>query len=87
MGTMWRSVSRWNKLSRYKRRSIVAWMRFMTAYGEINSLTLNQRVQGSSPCAPTIEVNKYRSLAIFLASREGPVVGRGDCRADAQDRG
>ena len=32
----------------------------MTAYGNVSPLTLNQRVQGSSPCAPTIE---FKDLA------------------------
>ena len=36
----------------------------------VEQLTLNQRVQGSSPCAPTIEIN---DLALIQSDRTGPV--------------
>jgi hypothetical protein len=41
-------------------------------------ITLNQRVQGSSPCAPTIEINGLRG-AISLPD-EGQKEGRIDVR-------
>jgi hypothetical protein len=36
-------------------------------------VTLNQRVHGSSPCAPTIEINELEATQYLLAFVSGPV--------------
>jgi hypothetical protein len=42
----------------------------MAISGGVHPLTLNQRVQGSNPCAPTNEINTLDEISITFA---GPV--------------
>jgi hypothetical protein len=39
----------------------------------VEQLTLNQRVQGSSPCAPTIEIKRNQEMRAEQASRPAPL--------------
>src|SRR5262249_25886673 len=42
----------------------------MCALARFEQLTLNQRVQGSSPCAPT---NKFNYLVLNLPTKQDPI--------------
>jgi hypothetical protein len=41
----------------------------------VEQLTLNQRVHGSSPCAPTIEINKLRNKPLLSREAVGKKLG------------
>jgi hypothetical protein len=40
----------------------------------VEQLTLNQRVQGSNPCAPTIFLKNLAAVAIFIPMRRAAVI-------------
>jgi hypothetical protein len=47
----------------------------------VEQLTLNQRVHGSSPCAPTIEINELADVDRRVASQKSPLGSTWETRA------
>jgi hypothetical protein len=51
------------------------------------ALSLNQRVQGSSPCAPTIDINGFGEVSVFNVRLIGSGEGEGtDFAVSLQER-